>query len=90
MQRGDGSEGAHILQVYDEEMKAMQSAKNSSRMLDEAYATGAAVLVKYAEQRDRLKVSRLLILDQCSSTYFCKLLVRDSNKFHVIILKLVN
>lgn len=57
MQKGDGSEGARILQVYDEEMQAMQSAKNSSRMLDEAYATGAAVLLKYAEQRDRLKVS---------------------------------
>lgn len=34
----------------------MQSARNSSRMLEEANATGVAILSKYAEQRDRLKV----------------------------------
>eukprot|EP00250_Pteridium_aquilinum_P002161 c12364_g1_i2 orf=726-1385(-) len=66
--RGDGSEGARILQVYDEEMQALQSAQNSSRILDEAYATGAAVLVKYAEQRDRLKVNDLLNFVLCAST----------------------
>ncbi|KAI5062029.1 hypothetical protein GOP47_0022568 [Adiantum capillus-veneris] len=61
--KGDGSEGARILQIYDEEMQAMQSAKSSSRMLDEAYATGAAVLVKYAEQRERLKHAQRKALD---------------------------
>lgn len=35
----------------------MQSARNSSRMLEEASATGAAILAKYSEQRERLKVS---------------------------------
>lgn len=39
----------------------MQSARNSSMMLEEAYATGVAVLSKYAEQRDRLKVSHGII-----------------------------
>lgn len=34
----------------------MQSARNSSLMLDEAYSTGVAVLSKYAEQREHLKV----------------------------------
>lgn len=34
----------------------MQSAHNSSKMLEEAYATGVAVLSKYSEQRDRIKV----------------------------------
>ncbi|MCO5570488.1 hypothetical protein L7F22_024210 [Adiantum nelumboides] len=61
--KGDGSEGARILQIYDEEMQAMQSAKSSSRMLDDAYATGAAVLVKYAEQRERLKHAQRKALD---------------------------
>ena len=44
------------MQIFDDETQALQSIKTSSHMLDEAYATGAAVLVKYAEQRDRLKV----------------------------------
>lgn len=40
----------------------MQSARNSSLMLDDAYNTGVAVLTKYAEQRDRLKVNYLLFV----------------------------
>lgn len=54
LQRTKG-DGAHILQVHDVEMQAVQSARNSSRMLEEAYATGVAVLGSYAVQRDRLK-----------------------------------
>lgn len=53
-------ESAHILKIFDEEAQAMQSARNSSMMLEEAYATGVAVLSKYAEQRDRLKVTIIL------------------------------
>lgn len=34
----------------------MQSVRNSSRMLQESFETGTAILSKYAEQRDRLKV----------------------------------
>ena len=37
-------------------MQALQSTKNSSKMLEEAYATGVAILAKYSEQGDRLKV----------------------------------
>ncbi|KAH7441216.1 hypothetical protein KP509_03G029100 [Ceratopteris richardii] len=61
--RGDGSEGARILQIHDDEMQAMQSAKNSSRMLDDAYETGAAVLTQYALQRERLKNAQRRALD---------------------------
>lgn len=61
--KGDGSEGAQILQIFDDETQALQSIKTSSHMLDEAYATGAAVLVKYAEQRDRLKRAQRKALD---------------------------
>jgi Golgi SNAP receptor complex protein 2 len=50
--RGDG---AQVLQVYDEEAQSMQSVHNSSRMLDDAFATGTAVLAQFAIQRDRLK-----------------------------------
>eukprot|EP00249_Psilotum_nudum_P015020 c25123_g2_i1 orf=97-792(+) len=60
---GDSSEGARILQNFDEEAQAIQAAKNSSRMIDEAYATGTAVLAKYAEQRDRLKRAQRKALD---------------------------
>lgn len=50
--RGDG---AQVLQVYDEEAQSMQSVRNSSRLLDDAFSTGTAVLAQYAIQRDRLK-----------------------------------
>ncbi|CAA2964748.1 membrin-11-like [Olea europaea subsp. europaea] len=49
-------QSSHILRIFDEEAQAVQSVRNSSRMLEEAYATGVAVLSKYSEQRDHLKV----------------------------------
>lgn len=52
-------ESSHVLRIFDEEAQAMQSARNSSRMLEESYATGVAILAQYAGQRDRLKVSVL-------------------------------
>lgn len=50
-------DSAHVLRIFDEEAQAMQSARNSSRMLEESFATGVAILSKYSEQRERLKVS---------------------------------
>ncbi|XP_071737167.1 membrin-12-like isoform X5 [Rutidosis leptorrhynchoides] len=41
--------------------QAMESARNSSRMLEEASATGAAILAKYSEQREGLKVVEFII-----------------------------
>ncbi|KAG9452077.1 hypothetical protein H6P81_004981 [Aristolochia fimbriata] len=61
-QRANG-ESAHVLRIFDEEAQAMQSAQNSSRVLDEAYATGVAILGKYAEQRDYLKRAQRKALD---------------------------
>ena len=55
MQNGESS---HILRIFDDEAQAMQSARSSSRMLEEAYDTGVAILHKYADQRDRLKVKK--------------------------------
>lgn len=40
----------------------MQSVRNSSRMLQESFATGTAILAKYAEQRERLKVFTIKLL----------------------------
>ncbi|KAG2536302.1 hypothetical protein PVAP13_9NG179873 [Panicum virgatum] len=45
------------------ERAAMQSARSSSRMLEEAYETGVTILHKYAEQRDRLKSAQRKALD---------------------------
>lgn len=42
----------------------MQSVRNSSRMLEEASATGEAILFKYSEQRERLKVLQQLHIYQ--------------------------
>ncbi|CAH8264973.1 unnamed protein product [Arabidopsis lyrata] len=56
-------EGAHILQIYDEEAQAMNSVKNSKRMLEESFSSGVAILSKYAEQRDRLKSAQRKALD---------------------------
>ncbi|XP_010516923.1 PREDICTED: membrin-11 [Camelina sativa] len=56
-------EGAHIMQIFDEEAQAMNSVKNSKRMLEESFSSGVAILSKYAEQRDRLKRAQRKALD---------------------------
>ncbi|KAF5799370.1 putative GOSR2/Membrin/Bos1 [Helianthus annuus] len=56
-------ESSHILRIFDEEAQAMESARNSSRMLEEATATGTAILAKYSEQRERLKGAQRKALD---------------------------
>ncbi|KAK4793004.1 hypothetical protein SAY86_023439 [Trapa natans] len=48
-------ENAHVLRIFDEEAQAIQSARNSSRMLEESLQTGIAILTKYSEQREHLK-----------------------------------
>ncbi|KAG0449812.1 hypothetical protein HPP92_015866 [Vanilla planifolia] len=62
LERASG-ESEHVLRIFDDEARAMRSARNSHRMLEEAYATGVAVLSKYAEQRDRLKRVQRKALD---------------------------
>ncbi|KAF7150965.1 hypothetical protein RHSIM_Rhsim02G0195900 [Rhododendron simsii] len=56
-------ESSHVLRIFDDEAQAMQSARNSSRMLEESYATGVAILAQYAGQRDRLKRAQRKALD---------------------------
>ncbi|XP_010251670.1 PREDICTED: membrin-11-like [Nelumbo nucifera] len=62
LERANG-DSAHVLRIFDDEAQAMQSARNSSRMLEESYSTGVAILSKYAEQRDRLKRAQRKALD---------------------------
>ncbi|KAK9170173.1 hypothetical protein Syun_002313 [Stephania yunnanensis] len=56
-------DSALVLRIFDDEAQALQSARNSSMMLDEAYSTGVAILSKYADQRDRLKRAQRKALD---------------------------
>jgi Golgi SNAP receptor complex protein 2 len=79
--RGDG---AHILQVHDDEMQALQSAKNSSRMLDEAYATGVAVLSQYAVQRDRLKSAQRKAYDVLNTVGLGNTMMRMIERRHKV------
>ncbi|RAL51981.1 hypothetical protein DM860_016479 [Cuscuta australis] len=60
--RANGS-SSHILRIFDEEAQAMQSVRRSSKMMEETFATGAAILSKYSEQRDRLKHAQRKALD---------------------------
>ncbi|XP_027110339.1 membrin-11-like [Coffea arabica] len=56
-------ETSHVLRIYDDEAQAMEKVKSSSRMLEDAYATGVAILSKYSEQRDHLKRAQRKALD---------------------------
>ncbi|CAH9134766.1 unnamed protein product [Cuscuta epithymum] len=60
--RANGS-SSHVLRIFDEEAQAMQSVRSSSKMMEEALATGTAILSKYSEQRERLKHAQRKALD---------------------------
>ncbi|KAL8162587.1 hypothetical protein V2J09_014076 [Rumex salicifolius] len=57
---GDSS---HVLRIFDDEAQAMQSARNSARMMEEAYSSGVAILSKFSEQRERMKGAQRKALD---------------------------
>ncbi|ONK65076.1 uncharacterized protein A4U43_C07F33350 [Asparagus officinalis] len=62
IERANG-DGEHVLSIFDDEAQAMRSARNSHMMIEEAYATGVAILSKYAEQKDHLKQVQRKALD---------------------------
>ncbi|KAL5728382.1 Membrin-11 [Ranunculus cassubicifolius] len=66
-QRANG-DGSHVMTIIDDERRAMDSARKSSLMIDEAYSTGVAILSKYAEQRDLLKRAQRKALDVLNTT----------------------
>ncbi|KAM2750118.1 hypothetical protein EV2_028939 [Malus domestica] len=54
-------DGAHVMRIFDKEAQAGDSVRNSARMLEETNATGEAILRKYAEQREFLKVFGIMM-----------------------------
>ncbi|GAB2271010.1 Membrin-11 [Dionaea muscipula] len=56
-------ESSHVLRIFDEEAQALQSMRNSARMMEEAYSTGVAILSKFSEQRERMKSAQRKALD---------------------------
>ncbi|KAG6386188.1 hypothetical protein SASPL_155079 [Salvia splendens] len=54
---------AHVLRIFDEESQAAESVRRSSRLLEDSFATGVAILSKYSEQRDHLKRAQRKALD---------------------------
>ncbi|GER45762.1 membrin [Striga asiatica] len=60
---GRASGDSHVLKIFDEEAQAMESVRRSSRVLEETFATGVAILSKYSEQRDHLKRAQRKALD---------------------------
>ncbi|KAI8569032.1 hypothetical protein RHMOL_Rhmol02G0246800 [Rhododendron molle] len=75
-------ESSHVLRIFDEEAQAMQSARNSSRMLEESYATGVAILGQYAGQRDRLKSAQRKALDVLNSVGTSNFVLRLIERRH--------
>ncbi|KAL6496389.1 hypothetical protein OROGR_029647 [Orobanche gracilis] len=47
---------SHVLKIFDEEAQAMESVRRSSKVLEDTFATGVAILSMYSEQRDHLKL----------------------------------
>ncbi|CAA0822574.1 Membrin-11 [Striga hermonthica] len=60
---GRASGDSHVLKIFDEEAQAMESVHRSSRVLEDTFATGVAILSKYSEQRDHLKRAQRKALD---------------------------
>ncbi|KAL6519293.1 hypothetical protein OROGR_018613 [Orobanche gracilis] len=54
---------SHVLKIFDEEAQAMESVRRSSKVLEDTFATGVAILSKYSEQRDHLKRAQRKALD---------------------------
>ncbi|KAK4478828.1 hypothetical protein RD792_014329 [Penstemon davidsonii] len=55
---GRANGDSHVLRIFDDQVQAADSVRRSSRVLEETFATGVAILSKYSEQRDHLKEGR--------------------------------
>ncbi|KAI3443388.1 hypothetical protein Pfo_000053 [Paulownia fortunei] len=60
---GRSSGDSHVLRIFDDEAQARESVRRSSRLLEDAFATGVAILSTYSGQRDRLKSAQRKALD---------------------------
>eukprot|EP00271_Cylindrocystis_brebissonii_P014560 TRINITY_DN35930_c0_g1_i1.p1 TRINITY_DN35930_c0_g1~~TRINITY_DN35930_c0_g1_i1.p1 ORF type:complete len:233 (-),score=38.95 TRINITY_DN35930_c0_g1_i1:1070-1768(-) len=61
--RNQAREGAQVLSEFEADQRDMETAKNSSRMLEETLQSGFATLKKMAEQREILKGAQRRALD---------------------------
>ncbi|KAL0426645.1 UNVERIFIED_CONTAM: Membrin-11 [Sesamum latifolium] len=73
---GRASGDSHVLRIFDEEAQAMESVRRSSRLLEESFATGVAILSKYSEQRDHLKRAQRKALDVLNTLGLSNTLLR--------------
>ncbi|GMN64839.1 hypothetical protein TIFTF001_033923 [Ficus carica] len=75
---------ARVLRIFDEEAQAMQSVRNSSRLLEEASATGEANLFKYSEQRERLKRAQRKALDVLNTVGLSNSVLKLIERRHLV------
>ncbi|KAJ7294936.1 hypothetical protein O6H91_Y223500 [Diphasiastrum complanatum] len=80
----ENGDSARVLDIFDTEQVAVRSTRNSSNMLEDALSTGAAVLAKYAEQRERLKSAQRKALDILNTVGLSNSLLRIIEKRHRI------
>ncbi|KAL2229216.1 membrin-11 [Sesamum indicum] len=73
---GRASGDSHVLRIFDEEAQAMESVRRSSRLLEDSFATGVAILSKYSEQRDHLKRAQRKALDVLNTLGLSNTLLR--------------
>ncbi|XP_073274527.1 membrin-11-like [Primulina huaijiensis] len=60
---GRANGDSHILRIFEEEAQASESVRRSSHLLEDAFATGVAILSQYSEQREHLKRAQRKALD---------------------------
>lgn len=75
MQNGESS---HVLRIFDDEARAMQSARNSHMVPEESYYTGVPILSKYSQQRDHLKNAPRKALDILNTVGLSNLVLKLS------------
>ncbi|KAF9601045.1 hypothetical protein IFM89_015030 [Coptis chinensis] len=75
-------ESSHVLRIFDDEAQAMQSARNLSKMLEEALGTGVAILSKYAGQREVLKRAQRKALDTLNTIGLSNSVLKLIERWH--------
>ncbi|KAE8099743.1 hypothetical protein FH972_017699 [Carpinus fangiana] len=73
---------SHVLKIFDEEAQAMQSCRNSGRMLEEASSTGEAILLAMSGSRERLKKAHRKALDVLNTVGLSNSLLRLIERRH--------
>lgn len=75
---------SHILKIFDDEAQAMQSCRNSARMLEEASLSGEAILSAMSGSRERLKKAHRKALDVLNTVGISNSVLRLIERRHRI------